>query len=79
MWSADLAFGQTIHSRGIHDAVLHQVRARAPTAAEYGADIPRDLARITKAVAARNPDKARQAMRMHVDRFVRPNEALREG
>jgi DNA-binding GntR family transcriptional regulator len=58
---------------------MHQVRALAPTAAEYGADIPRDLAHITKAVAARNPDKARQAMRTHVDRFVRLNEALRGG
>jgi GntR family transcriptional regulator, transcriptional repressor for pyruvate dehydrogenase complex len=66
-------------SQGIHDAVMHQVRALAPTAAEYGADIPRDLARITKAVGARNRDEAREAMRRHVARFVKLNEALREG
>jgi DNA-binding GntR family transcriptional regulator len=58
---------------------MHQVRALAPTAAEYGADIPRDLARITKAVAARNRDEAREAMRGHVARFVKLNEVLREG
>jgi GntR family transcriptional regulator, transcriptional repressor for pyruvate dehydrogenase complex len=66
-------------SQGIHDAVMHQVRALAPTAAEYGADIPRDLARITRAVVAGDPDQARGAMRRHVERFIRLNEALRGG
>lgn len=64
-------------SQGIHDAVTHQARALRPTAEEYGADIPRDLARITKAVTARNSDKARDLMRTHVERFNRLNQALR--
>jgi GntR family transcriptional regulator, transcriptional repressor for pyruvate dehydrogenase complex len=66
-------------SQGIHDAVTHQARALRPTAEEYGADIPRDLARITRAVAAREPDKARDSMRRHVERFNKLNQALRDG
>ncbi|HEY6775120.1 MAG TPA: FadR/GntR family transcriptional regulator [Thermoleophilaceae bacterium] len=65
-------------SQGIHDAVMHQARALRPTAEEYGADIPRDLARITKAVAARDPEKARDLMRTHVERFNKLNKALRD-
>lgn len=65
-------------SQGIHDAVMHQVRALRPTAKEYGADIPRDLARITKAVAAHDPQKARDLMRTHVERFNKLNKALRD-
>jgi GntR family transcriptional regulator, transcriptional repressor for pyruvate dehydrogenase complex len=65
-------------SQGIHDAVMHQVRALAPTASQYGADIPRDLARITKAVVAREPGKARDAMRVHVERFNRLGRELRD-
>jgi GntR family transcriptional regulator, transcriptional repressor for pyruvate dehydrogenase complex len=65
-------------SQGIHDAVMHQARALRPTAEEYGAAIPRDLARITKAVAARDPEKARDLMRMHVERFNKLNKALRD-
>ena len=65
-------------AQGIHDAVLHQVGALRPTAQEYGADIPRDLRRITKAVAAHRPDQARSAMRTHVERFNKLNKALLE-
>jgi GntR family transcriptional regulator, transcriptional repressor for pyruvate dehydrogenase complex len=65
-------------SLGIHDAVMHQARALRPTAEEYGADIPRDLARITKAVTARDPEKARGLMRTHVERFNKLNKALRD-
>jgi GntR family transcriptional regulator, transcriptional repressor for pyruvate dehydrogenase complex len=64
-------------SQGIQDAVTHQARALRPTAEEYGADIPRDLARITKAVAARDSEKARDLMRTHVERFNKLNQALR--
>jgi GntR family transcriptional repressor for pyruvate dehydrogenase complex len=65
-------------SQGIHDAVMRQVRALRPTAKEYGAHIPRDLARITKAVAAHDPEKARDIMRTHVERFNKLNKALRD-
>lgn len=60
-------------SQGLHDAVLHQVGALKPTAEEYGGAIPRDLARITKAVTERDADRARQAMRAHVERFNKLN------
>jgi GntR family transcriptional repressor for pyruvate dehydrogenase complex len=63
-------------SQGIHDAVMHQVRALAPTAAQYGAEIPRDLARITRSVAERRPDDARDAMRTHVERFIKLNREI---
>lgn len=52
-------------------------RALRPTAEEYGADIPLDLARITKAVTARDGEKARDLMRTHVERFNKLNKALR--
>ena len=65
-------------SQGIHDALMHQARALRPTAEDYGAAIPRDLARITKAVAARDPEKARDLMRSHVERFNKRNKALRD-
>jgi GntR family transcriptional repressor for pyruvate dehydrogenase complex len=63
-------------SHGIRHAVMHRARALRPTAEEYGAAIPRDLARITKAVVAGDPEKARNLMRTHVERFNRLNKAL---
>ena len=65
-------------SQGIHDAVMHQAAALRPTAEEYGTMIPRDLARITKAVASRDAEKARDLMRKHVERFNELNQALRD-
>lgn len=74
------ATGSTLRigiSQGLHDAVLHQVGALKPTAEEYGGAIPRDLARITKAVAAGDADGAKRAMRAHVERFNELNAHVR--
>jgi GntR family transcriptional repressor for pyruvate dehydrogenase complex len=64
-------------SQGIRDAVMHQIRALKPTAEQHATSIPRDLARVTRAVTERRPDDAREAMRRHVERFNKLNQALR--
>lgn len=65
-------------SQGIHDAMMHQLQVLSPEAApRYGSAIPRDLARITKAIRAGDADLARDAMRRHVERFKPVNSAIR--
>jgi GntR family transcriptional regulator, transcriptional repressor for pyruvate dehydrogenase complex len=55
---------------GIHEAVLRRHRAAIP-AHERSRSIPDEIDAITKAVAAGDPDAARQLMRTHIQGWMR--------
>ena len=52
---------------GIHEAVLRRHRTAAQQVDEQVGTIPADLAAITQAVAAGDPEQARQRMRAHIE------------
>jgi GntR family transcriptional regulator, transcriptional repressor for pyruvate dehydrogenase complex len=60
-------------SLGLHEAVLRQVPALEPAGERYARTIPSALAKITKAIVARDGDAARDAMRTHVEQWARLN------
>ena len=58
---------------GLHEPVLRQIPALEPAAERYARTIPSALAKVTKAIAARDGDAARDAMRAHVEHWARLN------
>lgn len=63
-------------SLGIHEPVLRQLPAISAGVDRSAQSIPRDLAKITKAVAAHDVDTARDAMRAHIERWNRFNRDI---
>jgi GntR family transcriptional repressor for pyruvate dehydrogenase complex len=60
-------------SLGLHEPRLPQAPALGQAHARYARTIPTALAKITRAVKAHDADKARAAMRNHVEQWARLN------
>jgi GntR family transcriptional repressor for pyruvate dehydrogenase complex len=60
-------------SLGLHEPFLRQVPALDKAHAGYARTIPRSLAKITRAVKARNAERARAEMRDHIAQWARWN------
>jgi GntR family transcriptional regulator, transcriptional repressor for pyruvate dehydrogenase complex len=60
-------------SLGLHEPFLRQVPALDKAHARYARKIPRSLAKITRAVKARDAERARAQMRDHIEQWARWN------
>lgn len=60
-------------SMGLHEPFLRQVPALDKAHARYARTIPRSLAKITRAVKARDAERARAEMRHHIAQWARRN------
>jgi GntR family transcriptional regulator, transcriptional repressor for pyruvate dehydrogenase complex len=63
-------------SLGLHEPFVRQVPALERAHARYARTIPTSLARITRAVRARDADRARAQMREHIEQWARWNPAV---
>lgn len=63
-------------SLGLREPMVRQLPALAPDAERYARTIPRALAKITKAVAERDGETAREEMRTHIEQWVRLSSAV---
>lgn len=63
-------------SLGLHEPFLRQVPALDEAHARYARTIPTSLATITRAVKARDAERARAAMRDHIEQWARWNPAV---
>jgi DNA-binding FadR family transcriptional regulator len=64
-------------SLGLHEPRLRQVPALEQAHARYARTIPTALAKITRAVNARDADAARSAMVAHIEEWARFNRRSR--
>jgi DNA-binding FadR family transcriptional regulator len=60
-------------SLGLHEPRVRQAPALGEAHARYARTIPTALAKITRAVKARDADRARSAMLAHVEQWARLN------
>jgi GntR family transcriptional regulator, transcriptional repressor for pyruvate dehydrogenase complex len=63
-------------SLGLHEPFLRQVTALDKAHARYARTIPRSLPKITRAVKARDAERARAEMRDHIEQWARWNPGV---